>query len=83
VKVLYFAWLRQKIGRGEEQFDLPATVETAGQLVEWLKARDEGYASAFGDGARVRVAINQVHADLSARISNRDEVAFFPPVTGG
>ena len=83
MKLLYFAWLRQKIGRGEEQIDVPASIETAEQLVTWLRARGAEYANAFAEQNRVRVAINQVHADLSARVTNRDEVAFFPPVTGG
>ena len=83
MKILYFAWLRQKIGRGEEVIELPASVKTAGELVAWIKARSPAHESAFAEGARVRVAINQVHADLSAAVSDADEVAFFPPVTGG
>ena len=83
MKVLYFAWLRQKVGRGEDAFDLPPSVSTAGDLVEWLKGRGKEYEAAFADGPRIRVAVNQVHADLAARITNSDEVAFFPPVTGG
>jgi molybdopterin synthase sulfur carrier subunit len=83
VKILYFAWLRQKVGRGEEVVELPVSVKTAGDLVVWLKARSAAHDSAFAEASRVRVAINQVHSDLSAPVSNADEVAFFPPVTGG
>ena len=83
MRLLYFAWLRQKVGRGEEVVELPPSVKTAGDLVAWLKARSPAHENAFAEGARVRVAINQVHADLSAHVSNADEVAFFPPVTGG
>jgi len=83
VRILYFAWLRQKVGRGEDVVELPASVETAGQLVAWLRTRSAAHDSALSESSRVRVAINQVHADLSASVRNEDEVAFFPPVTGG
>jgi molybdopterin synthase sulfur carrier subunit len=83
VKLLYFAWVRQKIGRGEETVDLPPGVRTAGELVVWLVSRGQGYAEAFADLKRVRVAINQEHTNLAAPVAAGDEVAFFPPVTGG
>lgn len=83
MRILYFAWLRQKIGRSEDELDLPASVETAGQLVAMLAARGEGYAAAFSNDVRIRIAINQVHAGSTSRVTNSDEVAFFPPVTGG
>jgi molybdopterin synthase sulfur carrier subunit len=83
VKLLYFAWVRQKIGRGEEVVDLPADVRSAGDLVAWLVSRGSGYAEALADLKRVRIAINQEHANLSAPVGADDEVAFFPPVTGG
>jgi molybdopterin synthase sulfur carrier subunit len=83
VKILYFAWVRQKIGRGEEVVDAPTSVRTAGDLVAWLVARGEGYAAAFGDLKRIRVAVNQEHSNFSVPVDAEDEVAFFPPVTGG
>jgi sulfur-carrier protein len=83
VKVLYFAWLRQKIGRGEEVVDLPGAVRTVGELAAWLGSRGGGYADAFADMKRVRVALNQEHVDFAAPVKAGDEVAFFPPVTGG
>ena len=84
MKILYFAWVRQKIGRGEEIVDTPGSVQTAGDLVAWLVARGgEGYAAAFGDLKRIRVAINQEHSNFSTPVDVGDEVAFFPPVTGG
>ncbi|RED54317.1 molybdopterin converting factor subunit 1 [Aestuariispira insulae] len=83
MKVLYFAWLRQKIGVGEEQLDVPDTVATAGQLVDWLVARGQGYADAFQDMTAIKVAVNQEFADWDAAVTAGDEVAFFPPVTGG
>lgn len=83
MKLLYFAWVRQKIGRGEETIDAPPTVKTVGDLAHWLVARGGGYAEALRDLKRVRVAVNQDHAGLDAAIGPNDEVAFFPPVTGG
>jgi len=83
VTLLYFAWLRQKTGRGEERIELPANVKTVTDLVAYLRARGPGYADAFSDMKRLRVAINQEHSSLDAALSADDEVAFFPPVTGG
>jgi molybdopterin synthase sulfur carrier subunit len=83
VKVLYFAWLRQKIGRGEETVEVPSNVQSVGDLVAWLRARGDGYADAFADLKRIRAALNQEHVDFAAPVTANDEVAFFPPVTGG
>lgn len=83
MKLLYFAWVRQKIGHGEETVEPPADVHTAGDLADWLMKRGEGYAEALGDRKRIRVAINQEHANFAAPVEAGDEVAFFPPVTGG
>jgi molybdopterin synthase sulfur carrier subunit len=81
--LLYFAWLRQKIGKSEETLVLPAGVATVAELIAWLAARGSGYAEAFADPRRLRAAVNQVHVDFNAPISDGDEIAFFPPVTGG
>ena len=83
MKLFYFAWVRQKIGRGEEEMDLPAGVATVADLIGALKTRGGGYAEAFADPSRLRAARNQDHVQLDARIAADDEVAFFPPVTGG
>lgn len=83
MKVLYFAWLRQKIGVGEETVDPPAEVTDARGLIEWLKTRGEGYDVAFRDIDAIKLAVNQDYADLDAAVKPGDEVAFFPPVTGG
>ena len=83
MKVLYFAWVRQKVGRGEEIVDAPHEVATVGALAEWLKAKGGGYAEAFADPKRMRAAVNQDHVGFDAPIRPGDEVAFFPPVTGG
>jgi len=83
VRLLYFAWVRQKVGRGEELVDAPAEATTVGALVQWLQSRGGGYADAFADLKRVRIAVNQEHVDFGAPVRSGDEVAFFPPVTGG
>ena len=83
MKILYFAWLRQRIGRAEEQVELPPQVDTIAKLIEWLKARDETYLSAFADLRVVRAAINQTVVPLDAPLTGAREIAFFPPVTGG
>ena len=83
MKLLYFAWVRQKIGRGEEIVEAPREVRTIGELAAWLAKRGGGYAEAFADMKRVRAALNQEHVDFTAAIRAGDEVAFFPPVTGG
>jgi molybdopterin synthase sulfur carrier subunit len=83
MNILYFAWLRSKVGQGEEMVTPPAGVTTAGNLVEWLKTRSEGHAQAFADLTVVRVAVNQDYVGWDHPIAVGDEIAFFPPVTGG
>lgn len=82
MKLLYFAWVRQKTGVGEEIFDAPG-VSTVGQLIEALRARGPNYAEAFKRPEILRCAVNQLHAGPDTRIEQDDEIAFFPPVTGG
>ena len=81
--LLYFAWVRQKIGRSEEQIPFPANVATVADLVAHLRARGGGYAEAFAEPKRLRAAVNQDHVSFDAEVCDQDEVAFFPPVTGG
>ena len=83
MRILYFAWVREKIGFGEETVQIPIEIRTARDLVDWLKDRGEGFAAAFSDDKLVRVAVNQEYATLDEPVSAEDEVAFFPPVTGG
>lgn len=81
MNLLYFAWVRQKIGKSEEQLTPP--VEDVASLIAHLKSLGPNYADAFADLSRIRVAVNQRHAGLDVKLGPQDEVAFFPPVTGG
>lgn len=83
MKLMYFAWLRQKLGRGEEQVDPPADVTDVAGLVDWLRDRSAGHAAALERMDVIRVAVNQEFAVMTTPVTAGDEVAFFPPVTGG
>lgn len=83
MKLLYFAWVRQKIGLSEEELAVPSSVATVSGLVDFLKLKGAGYEAAFRDPKALRVAVNQRHCGFDARIGPDDEIAFFPPVTGG
>ena len=83
MKLLYFAWVRQRTGISEEDVELPDSVATINDLIDWLRSRDEGYENAFEDLNVIRAAIDQEHADLNAPVTGAREIAFFPPVTGG
>ncbi len=83
IRILYFAWLRERTGRGEEEIALPEAVATVGALIDWLRALGPGYDRAFAQPRLVRCAVNQVFADAQTQVAAGDEVAFFPPVTGG
>ena len=81
--ILYFAWVRSRIGTGSEAIALPDGVRDVAGLIEWLQRRGGGYADAFADPSQIRVAVNQEYVDSDHPLSDADEVAFFPPVTGG
>lgn len=83
MKLLYFAWVREHVGTSSEEISPPDDVKTVGDLIGWLAERGDGYAAAFADTALVRAAVNQEHVDPLHPVSAGDEVAFFPPVTGG
>jgi sulfur-carrier protein len=83
MKALYFAWVRERVGKAEEELNPPSTVATVGDLIAWLSEQGEGYAYAFEKPAAVRAALDRVHARSDARIAGAKEVAFFPPMTGG
>jgi len=83
VRLLYFAWVREKIGLATEDVELPPDVATIEALVAWLKQRGEGYDEAFARPQVVRAAVDKVHVKPSSAIGAAREIAFFPPVTGG
>ena len=83
MKLVYFAWVRERIGRGEEELDVPPGVATTTALVEWLKQRGPEYAYALSEPTAVRIAVDRVHAPRDASIAGAREVAIFPPMTGG
>jgi len=83
MKLRYFAWLRTRIGRGEEVLAVPAGVDTVAALIAWLPTLGPGYAAALADPKIVRVAVNQDYVGPDHAIGPDDEVALFPPVTGG
>jgi molybdopterin synthase sulfur carrier subunit len=83
VKLLYFAWLRARIGCAEEEVELPPRVHDVAGLLDWLRARGGGYTEALRDLSVVRVAVNQDYVGSEHPLREGDEVAIFPPVTGG
>jgi sulfur-carrier protein len=83
VRIRYFAWVRERLGKDEEDLDVPASVATAGDLVRWLKAIDERYDYAFERPEVIRVAIDQLHVTPETPIAGAREIALFPPMTGG
>lgn len=83
MKLVYFAWVRERIGRGEEVVEVPARVATVAELIAWLAGRGEEYAWAFENPAVIRTAIDHAHVKATARLDGAAEVAFFPPMTGG
>ena len=83
MQILYFAWLRTKTGTGEESVSPPSDILDVAGLIDWLSARSPGHAQAFADLRVIRVAVNQDYVGLDHPVKIGDEVAFFPPVTGG
>ena len=82
-RLVYFAWVRERIGRSEEDAVLPAEVVTVADLLAWLKGRGDGYAAALQYPNAIRVAINQEHVSHREPIAGAREIALFPPMTGG
>ena len=83
VKLVYFAWVRERVGRTDEEVEVPAGLATVADLVRWLKERGEEYAYAFENADVVRAAIDHTHVKPDAAIAGAREIAFFPPMTGG
>lgn len=83
MKLIYFAWVRERIGKAEEVVDLPAELETVSDLLGWLRERGEEYENALQHPEVIRVAINQEHVAHGEKIAGASEIALFPPMTGG
>ena len=83
MKLKYFAWVRERIGKSEETVEPPANVRTVGDLMTWLARRGETYAHAFEKPRIIRAAIDHAHVKQDAVIAGAREIAFFPPMTGG
>ena len=83
MRIVYFAWVRERIGVAEEELVPPAGVDSVAGLIDWLAGRSDGHAAAFADRAKLRAAVDQVFVPLDAAVARAREVAIFPPVTGG
>ena len=83
MKLLYFAWVRERIGKPEEDIEPPAGIATVGELIGWLRGRGDEYAHAFENPKVIRAAIDRAHVRADTAIVGAREIAFFPPMTGG
>ena len=83
MKFVYFAWVRERIGLGEETRDLPDSVRTVGDVLDWLAGQGEEYAHALSHRSAIRVALDKEHAGHDEPVGNAGEIALFPPMTGG
>jgi molybdopterin synthase sulfur carrier subunit len=83
MKIVYFAWLRERLDKTEEDVEIPANVQTIGDLMQWLKSRGEEYEYAFDNPKVIRAAIDKTHVRPETKIAGAREIAFFPPMTGG
>jgi molybdopterin synthase sulfur carrier subunit len=83
MKILWFAWFRTRVGTAEEHLTLPPEIRDVRGLLDWLRRRSPGHAAALADEAVIRVAVNQTYVKLDHPVADGDEVALFPPVTGG
>ncbi len=83
MKALYFAWVRERIGKAEEEISPPERISTVAELMAWLSDKGDGYAAAFENMKTIRAAIDHAHVKHDAPIAAAREIAFFPPMTGG
>ena len=83
MRFVYFAWVRERIGTGEEELDLPDGIDTVAALLDWLATRSDGHAAALAQPGLVRVALDREHAEETASLAGVREIALFPPMTGG
>lgn len=83
VRVVYFAWVRERIGLSDESLSLPNHVQTAGEMIAWLSGRGDNYAYALESPSTIRVAVDQLHIEHDEPLGPAREIALFPPMTGG
>jgi sulfur-carrier protein len=83
MRALYFAWVRERIGKTEEELAPPSNIKTVGELMEWLSGQGENYAAAFANIKSMRAALDRTHVKHDALLAHAREIAFFPPMTGG
>ena len=81
--IKYFSWIREHVGKSEENFDLPSDITTINELIDHLNNLNDKYKHAFAKRSLIKIAINKTYSPIESKINNNDEVAFFPPVTGG
>ena len=81
--VKYFSWIKEHIGKSEEQIDLPSHITNVNQLINYLNEIDKKYYIIFEKKELIKIAVNKTYSSFDTKISNNDEIAFFPPVTGG
>jgi len=83
MKVLYFAWLRERLNRGEEEISPPQSVKTIADLIEWMSKNDDGFALAFAKRSLIKTALDEQIVDHDTLLKDAKTIAFFPPMTGG
>ena len=81
--IKYFSWIKEQIGKSEEQITIPSDITNVNQLINYLNEKDTKYSLIFEKKELIKIAINKTYSSFEANISNDDEIAFFPPVTGG
>jgi sulfur-carrier protein len=83
MRALYFAWVRERVGKSEEELAPPENIKTVGELMSWLSGQGENYAAAFANIKSMRAALDRTHVKHDALLGKAREIAFFPPMTGG
>lgn len=81
--IKYFSWIREHVGKSEEEIELPHNIKTIDDLIKYLASLNDNYKSAFANKEIIKIAVNKSYSDVNTQIFNEDEIAFFPPVTGG